>query len=162
MITEYTTFNDVRAALGVGDKEITDATLGLELWSTQLDEFFYAVSPSLLTTYQALDPEPESRTSDENRFVGLLKLTATYAVAASLLDSAELFGFLKVGDGRAATERTPDAYKKLRENILASLARIKALLLAVLGLLDPLLAPPAAVGFLPLIVSRPSADPVTG
>lgn len=136
MITDYTTFNDIRAALGVSEEEIEDSTLGLALYETHLNEDLLAVDPLLVSTWAAL-PAANLRSVAQARFAGLVSIYATYAVAYRLLISVELFGFLKVADGRASTERAKEAFANLRTNITAMLGKLKALLLDALQVLVP-------------------------
>jgi hypothetical protein len=49
MLTEYTTYEDVRAALGVSSEEIDDATLGLDTFLTLLEEDLRAVNSAVPT-----------------------------------------------------------------------------------------------------------------
>lgn len=136
MLTEYTTFNDIRAALGVSEEEIDDLTIGLSLYETLLDEDLLAVDPNLVATWVAL-PAVDSRSAVERRFGSLVGLYSTYAVAYRLTDTVELFGFLKVADGRASTERAQEAFNNLRANITGMLTRLRGLLLAALQALVP-------------------------
>lgn len=136
MLTEYTTFKDIRAALGVSEEEIDDETLGLAIYETLLNEDLLAVDPLLVSTWLAL-PVIDSRNAAQLRLGSLVGLYSTYAVAYRLTDSVELFGFLKVADGRASTERTTEAFNNLRNNILAMLLRVRALLLAALQVVVP-------------------------
>lgn len=159
MLTEYTTYNDVRAALGVSEEEIDDATLGLALYETLLNEDLLAVDALLVSTWLAL-PAVDARSAPQLRLGALVSLYSTYAVANRLLGSVELFGFLKVADGRASTERPGDAFTNLRNNIAAMLARVKDLLLAVLQILAPGVVVTATV-FSWVSSTGIAADPVT-
>lgn len=162
MITDYTSFEDVRAALGVSEEEIADETLQLESWSTLLDEDLRGINEDLATTFTDLAADEANWTANEKRLFGLIKLYATYAVAFRLLDSSELFGFLQVADGRASTSRVPDAYKNLRANITAMLGRVKAKLIAALLLVFPGAEVPtlSTVSFFSGVGT--ATDPVTG
>ncbi len=161
MVNEYTTFADIRGALGVSEEELSDEDLGLEIHLTNLLEDLEDVSPLALPTWEAL-PELDDRTANEARYGRLFRLFCSYAVACRLLDSVELFGFLKVADGRASTERPVDAFENLRTNLPAQLARVTALLKAVLALIEPA-APVIPAARTPWISSTGIAtDPVTG
>lgn len=135
MLTDYTTYADIRAALGVSEEEIEDVTLGLALYDTLLSEDLLAVDPLLVSTFTALPST--GRTPEQARLAALTSLYATYAVAHRLTDSVELFGFLKVADGRASTERAKEAFDNLRTNIAAMLSRLRSTLLAALQLVVP-------------------------
>lgn len=161
MLADYTTFAEIRAALGVSDEEIDDETLGLELYEIRLEEDLRALSPVALSTWSAL-PGVDSRTADETRYGRLFKLYATYSVAYGLTDNAELFGFLKVADGRASTERTAKAFDNLRMNLAGRVTTFGNLLVDALSTLVP--AVPAPLNEFPLWVSSTgtATDPVTG
>jgi hypothetical protein len=161
MLTEYTTFNDVRAALGMSEEEVSDETLGLDTISTLLDEDLLALAPLLVATFAAL-PAVDAQSALESRLYKLTRLYATYAVAFRLIDTAELFGFIKVADGRASTERVAEAYKNLRTNLAAQLQRIKALLLGALGALVPTVTAPVSAGNVWISSVGLGSDPVTG
>jgi hypothetical protein len=76
----------------------------------------------------------------------MVRLYATYSVAGQLLNTAELFGFLKVADGRASTERTTKAYDNLLINVGVMIVKVRALLLdALLGLVPSAVVPVAPI-----------------
>lgn len=160
MLTDYTTPNEVRAALGVSEEEISDETLGLPVFSTDLDEALLEVHEGVLPAWAAL-PDVDTRTADEKRFAALVSMYATYAVASHLLSSSPNFSFLKVADGRASAERAADAVETLRGNIAAMLARVRARLLAALALVDPGVTLPVAEGLTILSGVGIAFDPVT-
>jgi hypothetical protein len=126
----------VRAALGVSEEELSDETLGLAIFSTELDEDLLTVHESVLPTWQAL-PDVDTQDADEKRFAALVGLYATYSVANHLINSSPNFSFLKVADGRASAERASDALLTLRANISGMLARVRARLLTALLVLVP-------------------------
>lgn len=145
MLTEYTTYDDIRAALGVSTEEIDDATLGLESFLTLLEEDLLAVNSAVPTAWAALPSDPDTDTAEQKRFRRLVKLYSTYAVAYRLLDSAEMFGFLKVADGRASAERAAKAFENLRVNVSVMLGKVKVLLLDALLGVSPSAVIPASV-----------------
>ena len=162
MLTEYTTYDDIRAALGVSTEEIDDATLGLDSYLTLLEEDLLAVNAGVPTAWLALPADPGADTALEARFRKLVKLYSTYDVAYRLLDSSEMFGFLKVADGRASTERAAKAFENLRVNVSAMLAKIETLLLNALLALVPAAVIAAPTGLIYVSGVAGSTDPVTG
>lgn len=160
MLLDYTTYADIRAALGVSEEELDDVTLGLDLHLTLLEDGLDQLSATLRSDWEALSA-PDTQTADELKFAALFKLYCTYAVAFNLLDSAELFGFLKVADGRASTERVPGAYKTLRAGVTAMYQRVKARMLAAYLVVNPaaVVAAPATTSFISSVGI--AADPVT-
>jgi hypothetical protein len=161
MLADYTTATEIRAALGVSDEEIDDETLGLEIYDIRFQEDVFALAPLALATWTAL-PGIDSRSADELRFGRLFKLYATYSVAYGLTENAELFGFLKVADGRASTERTAQAFANLRVNLAGRVKSFGDLLVEALNAINP--AAPLATTEFPLWVSSVggATDPVAG
>lgn len=162
MLTEYTTYAEVRAALGVSEEEIDDTTLELQMYESLLEEDLDAVSPIVRTTWLALPEDESLRTADEVKFAQRLRLYSTYSVAAELLTSVELFGYLKVADGRASTERRPQAFDTIKANVLAMQVKARAWLLASLELLVPgtPVTPAGTISWTSSVA--PATDPVTG
>lgn len=162
MLTEYTTYAEVRAALGVSEEEIDDTTLELQMYESLLEEDLDAVSPIVRTTWLALPEDESLRSADEVKFAQRLRLYSTYSVAAELLTSVELFGYLKVADGRASTERRPQAFDTIKANVLAMQVKARAWLLASLELLVPgtPVTPAGTISWTSSVA--PATDPVTG
>jgi hypothetical protein len=162
MLTEYTTYEDVRAALGVSEEELADATLELQTFLTLLEEDLIEVNAAVPTAWLALPEDPATDTALEKRFRALVRLYSTYDVAFRLLDPAQMFGYLKVADGRASVERTADAFKDLRTNVAAMRTSVKALLLgALLALVPSASVPtPSVLSYVSGVAG--SSDPVTG
>lgn len=162
MLTEYTTYAEVRAALGVSEEEIDDTTLELQMYESLLEEDLDAVSPAVRTTWLALPEDESLRSADEVKFAQRLRLYSTYSVAAELLTSVELFGYLKVADGRASTERRPQAFDTIKANVQAMKLKARAWLLASLELLVPgtPVTPAGTINWTSSVA--PATDPVTG
>lgn len=133
MITDYTTYDEIRATLGVSDEELENTTLALEIWSTNLDFAFDEFSEKLIPAYELIAAKPENtRTTDEKRVYAGTRLFATYTVADDLLKSLPMFSFKRVTDGKAEAERF-DAWKDTKEGVQAGLAAIKLRLNNALG-----------------------------
>lgn len=160
-IVDFTTYLDVRAALGVSSEEIEDAEIETDTNRTILAEAYDSLNSGILPAWVALPEDEESRNASELRFGRLVRLFATYAVANQLLNSVELFGFLKVADGRASTERTQLAFDKLRTNVQALLARVGSKLLDAYGALVPTAVIPAASTMSFAAAVGVAVDPVT-
>ena len=125
MITTYTTYDEVRATLGVSDDEIEDTTLALAIWDTNLDFALDEFSSELVPAYTAIAAKPEgSRTAYEKKVYAATRLFSTYIVANDLLRSLPMFSFKRLTDGKAEAERF-DAWKDTKEGVQAGLAAIK-------------------------------------
>lgn len=133
MITTYTTYDQIRATLGVSDEEIEDTTLALEAWSTNLDFTLDEFSEELVPAYDLIAAKAENtRTADEKKVYAATRLFATYVVAEDLLKSLPMFSFKRLTDGKAEAERF-DAWKDTRLGVQSGLAAIKLRLQVNLG-----------------------------
>lgn len=160
-VSDFTTYAEVRAALGVSEEEIDDATIETGLYQVSLQEDLLALDPTIFAHYTVLDSDPDSQSALQQRFYGLTRLYATYCVAFHLLDSVNLFGYLKVTDGRAEVQRAKDAFATLRANITAMRTRVGNLLLNALNGLDPSVTLPTAVTLSLVGSAGIPFDPVT-
>jgi hypothetical protein len=141
MLTDYTTYDNIRATLGVSETEIEDSDLGLEVWSsvlaTALDEF----SAVLVTTYESIAEKAEiDRSANEQKVYISTRLFATYAVANELLASLPMFSFKRLTDGKAETERF-DAWKDTKAGVQSSLAAVRLRLQLALSNVSDYTAP---------------------
>lgn len=140
-LTDYTTYAEVRAVLGVSVYELTDATLGLPIYTRGLQSRLYSatgtfgsVSGSLIDVFEALTADGETLTSDEENMLGLIKQFATFSVAEACLSGLSLLALKTETDGEAAQSRfsSEATYKDvgiaIRQNLASLLAQIDQLL----------------------------------
>lgn len=157
-ITVYTTYNDIRAALGVSDEELDDATLGLNLYSDALQSELQDIDstlPSTFATVKAL----ASPTDAQARFLQEARLFATYCVARQLTTSLPLFAAKSVTDSKAAMQRF-DGFDKAIAAIEAQYNNARAKLATAVIDIGTTLAVVPTLTFLG--VSTPSVDRITG
>lgn len=160
MLTTYTSYDQIRATLGVSDEELADTTLALEAWATNLEFTLEEFSETLISTYQVIAAKVEgSRTSSEAKIYAATRLFSTYVVANDLLKSLPMFSFKRITDGKAEAERF-DAWKDAREGIQAGLAAIKVRLQTALSGTDGYTAP-ARSSFKFTSIAALAFDPVT-
>ena len=158
-LTDYTSYDEIRAVLGVSDDEIEDQTLGLPIYENQLGFEFDDISPTLIPLLDALDGQ-SSKTADELRLERIVSVFAAHAVARHLLMSLPLFAPKRVTDGRAETDRFVDPFTTLTSDVTAAYHSIRRRLVQALG---AAIAPqPAGTPREYLAVSRLAVDPVTG
>lgn len=159
-LTDYTTYDEVRATLGVSIEEITDETLALSIWSSSLDFALEDFSDTLVPAYDdiALKLE-EDRTADECKVYNLTRLYATYLVAEDLLKSLPMFSFKRLTDGKAGTERF-DAWKDTKAGVQAGLAAIKLRLELTLGKVADY-TPPVRSGYRFVSSTGLAVNPIT-
>lgn len=159
-ITSYTTYDDIRAALGVSDDELEDPTLSLSLYEDNLDVEFDDIDFTLKSTFATVSALT-SRSDVEERFLQATRLFATYAVAYQLTGSLPLFSPKDIGDGKALVSRYADSpYRAVTDKVKEAYSRARARLekaFADLGAASaPTYTPPPLMG-----VASGSRDPVT-
>ena len=119
MLTDYTTYNDIRSALGVSVDEIDDATLALETHDNHLQFELEEVNANLASAYATVAAiTPTSRTAPQSKLYRATRLFATLAVANSLAGSLPMFGPKDISDGKATVSRFADApYKAVIKSV---------------------------------------------
>ena len=135
-ITDYTSYDEIRAILGVSETELADDVLGLPLIAYNLEATLDSVSEEVIPQYVAVKAKPEAdRTRLETRFFGVVQVFAGYAAAKDLLASETRFALKKLTDGKATAERFSSDNKMLVEGVMLgyyqALARLKAVLEAM-------------------------------
>lgn len=159
-LTDYVTYDDIRAALGVAPEEIEDATLALALYANTLEvdlEDVQITLPALYQTKKAL----QTPTEDEARFLQATTLFATYAVARHLTTVLPMFAPKDVTDGKAAINRAFDPYKKTVENIEKLYGRFRTRLDQMFAVVNSTSAS-ATTTKIYISAAAPASDPVTG
>ena len=159
-LSDFTSFEDVRAALGVTEDELSDTTLDLRLYEYTLKADLERVDANLVGNYTAALALPNPNTA-QIRLVESTKVFSTYAVARHLLAALPMFAFKEVTDGKASDTRFAlDPYKATTERVealfLEALSRVKE---AAAGL-SPGAAPVVRRSF--MAVASPASDPVRG
>lgn len=157
----YTTYDDIRAALGVSSDEIEDATLSLALYELNLTSEFEDIDLSLESTYATVSALT-SRTDVQERFLQATRLFSTYAVAYQATTSLPLFSPKDITDGKAAFSRYADSpYKEVIKRVEQMHGKYKSRLEQALAANNAVSAP--SIAYRPyLSVGVPTSDPVTG
>lgn len=105
-LTDFTSFDDIRAALGVSTDELEDATLSLSLYELNLVSELDDVGVDLIEDFMTLQAiDPSTWTSVQKRFDQFTRLFTTYAVAKQLTVSLPLFSPKEISDGKASVTR---------------------------------------------------------
>jgi hypothetical protein len=110
MLTAYSTYHDIRAALGVSDEELDDATLSLQLFEDHLIADLDDIALNLRDVFSTVSNE-SSPTAAQTRFLSYVRLYSTYSVAKVLTTSLPLFSPKSVADGKAQLTRYENPYK---------------------------------------------------
>lgn len=125
-ILTLTTYDDVRAVLGVTVDELEDSTLTLELYANHLDmelEDIAAALPAQYTTVAAI--AENLRTAAQQKFYRLTRLFATYSVARQLISGLPMFGPKDISDGKALVSRFADSpYTRVADEVRAEYDRL--------------------------------------
>ena len=142
-ITDYTTYDDIRAVLGVEDDELLDATIGLSVYENTL-------SLALAATSGVLSPSTETRdlaeqyeyisglgspTDDETQMLLTIENYACYIVAAALASSLPMFAPKIQSDGKSTLTRfaSEETYKSAQRGIWEMIAKIKGDFIELFG-----------------------------
>ena len=162
MIVDYTSYDAVRAVLGVSSEEIDDDVINLPLYEVMLSEDLLDLSGSIQTDFITVRDIPVGTQTDiEKRFVRVMQTYASYQVASTLLGSVALFAPKDITDSKASVTRVNDPFKTLKEDVLASLVYIRTRLLTAYDAYSPTYAAPTAVTRTFITSTGLAIDPVT-
>lgn len=161
MLTNYTSYDEIRAILGVSQLELEDATLALGLYERLLEEDLIATNDGLIAQYDTVAAIAEgSRTPTQQKYYDVIQLFSAYSTARHLLSSLQYFAANQITDGRAAEQRVADPYSATRENVERSYGTLKARALATYGALGNSITTAATRVYAE--VATLGTDPVTG
>jgi len=164
-LLDYTSYEDVRAALGVAEEELENETLALPLYADALEVDLEEIHIKLPAAYRqaSLAVEDGSATLNQDRFVKAARLFACYSVAKQATVSLRLFSPEQVTDGKSMIRRAPadQPYQKTIDAILREYSRFRARLIALFDLVNDAQTTGVAKRTL-FVVSAPVPDPVTG
>ena len=167
-ITDYTSYAEVRAALGVSEEEVGDGVLGLPMYGSHLATEMTDLADTLsLTedidvTYAAIKIIAEDAlTKQQKRVLATTQLFATYAVARHLGTALAMMAPKSIGDGKALMSRFADSpYKSTLSNVETQYEKAKGALGKALANLNSTSAVSINTTFMG--ISSPSVDQVTG
>ena len=123
-LLDYTSYDEIRAVLGVSDEELEDTTLALPIYAQKLGFELEDISVNLETVYETARAAATPSTL-QTKLLNAVQVFAAYAIAKHLLGSASLFAPRRVGDGRAETERVTDPFETLRDDVEAAYLSLK-------------------------------------
>lgn len=158
MITlpDYASFDSVRAALGVSNKEIPDTALDLDIYALFVQEELDEISDTLRTEFEAI--VPPGADADEIAKYDAVRVFSSYAIAYKVTDSLPNASPKTITEGKASLSRHSDSpYKLVIIEVRKSYIYWKKILE---GLIDD--TEPTAVVQTLMSVSNPDYDPVIG
>ena len=158
-ITNYTSYDSVRAALGVSSDDLEDATLALDIYADALELELDEVATNFWTQY-TLAHDAVTPTADQVKLLTVTRLFATYAVAKLLTGSLPLFAAKQVTDSKAGVQRFDNPFRDVVKAVNDQYGTLRTRLgTAVANLISSSLASVTPVYF---AVVSPSDDPITG
>jgi hypothetical protein len=116
-ITEFTTYDEVRAVLGVPAKELPDSVLSLPLYAKTLRANLTAFGSNILTDYATA--KASYTTATEVNFCDAFELFSLYDVAWSVCDALPSLSPRTITDGKAMVQRQLDSYKAVLSAVQA-------------------------------------------
>lgn len=167
-ITTYTSYDAIRAILGVSPKEIKDETLATDLFVQQfllemsdVDGGVGAVMAQYTTVAGAA---ANTRTADQQRLYDVVRMLAAYSVGRQLLTSGASLAVPQViTDGKASLTRfDTENFDKVRDGVVAAYGQLLRRLKAVLLVLVPTAQVPTSVTRTFITSTGLGTDPVTG
>lgn len=159
MIVDFSSAEDIRAALGVSSDDIVDEVIQLRIYEDGLVVELESVNLTLPATYDSIKAQ-DTHTDTELRFLRAARLFATYAVAKQLTTSLPMFSVKQVTDSKAGITRFDNPYAATISEVIKNYGSYKQLLAAALGVITSTSKTPTVRQLVRKI--NPSYDPVTG
>lgn len=161
MLIQFTSYDQIRAVLGVSELELEDDTLALPLYHHTLLWDLELISEPLSETYlAALNLAPGGRTAAQQKLVDLVQVYSSYQVSKTLLTSLPYFAPKQITDGRAGTERFADVFEVTRNGVAGSLNQVKARLRSLASSMGMPVTLPSTRQY--TLGVPPATDPVVG
>lgn len=162
MALTRTTYDEVRAVLGVSVEELEDATLDLKVFTDQLELELSDISSTLGSTLDTITAIPDiSRTDAQKKLFLVANMFAAYAYAKVLLTGLPLFSPKRLTDGRAEFERFADPFESVRDGVSAGYVGLRVRLQNALAALDPAYSAPTTTRLVFTAAVGLAADPIT-
>ena len=133
-ITNYATYDEIRAVLGVSDEELEDATLALPMYEKLLNMELLDISEDLPTLYASITANPAA-TAQEKKLLDVVSVFSAFAISKHLLTSLPLFAPKRITDGRAETDRVTDPFEDVRQGVNSMYSTLKTRIQKLLELL---------------------------
>ena len=131
-LTDFATYDEIRAVLGVSDEELEDGTLALPMYLKLLQLDFGDIAGTLEAQYLAAKASI-TPSAAEQKLVDVVSVFSAYAISKHLLTSLPLFAPKRITDGRAETDRVTDPFEGVREGVNSTYQSLKARVLIALS-----------------------------
>jgi hypothetical protein len=159
VITTYTTYDDVRAALGVSSDDLEDSTLALAIYDNYLTMELEEVNINLPATF-ITTADIDTPTAAQSRFLNAASMFATFALAKQLTTTLPLFAAKQETDSKASGTRFDNAYKDTIVSVGKEYSRVRNYLIQSLDTLNSSTTAKTPRTFFGVI--SPSSDPIAG
>jgi hypothetical protein len=163
LITDFTTYDEVRSVLGINSDELEDNTIALPLYQRMLEVEINAINSGIITQYvtiAAITPA-SSRTTIQQALYDAVQLFAVYSTARQLGTSLPMFGPKEISDSKTLVARfTNDPYKVTLDKVETLYGRVRDNLQEAYANLSSSTLTSASRTY--FSVASPSTDPVTG
>lgn len=117
-ITTYTTYDSIRAVLGLSVRELSDATLGEEIYAYTLEVDLLQLGADILTDYATAAGES---TAASEAFVRTLRIFAAQSVGYKCAEALPQLSKKGITDGKAGIYRDDNSpYKVTMTNLKAA------------------------------------------
>lgn len=146
----------------MSDDELEDTTLGLEVYSTGVEEDIFDISTTLAATYEAIAAKGEvDRSVKEGRVYKLVRSFSTYSAAKQFGLALPMFSPKSLSDGKASMSRfSGEPYKDVLKGLSEQYDLFRGRLIKALDDLSSSVA--VSVDRTVLLRVSPAYDPVTG
>ena len=115
-LTQFTSYDEIRAVLGVSDEELEDTTLALSMYPRLLEMDLRDISSGLVDQYLAIYALA-IKTPEEQKLLDVVSVFSAYAISKHLLTALPLFSPKRITDGRTDTDRVADPFETVREGV---------------------------------------------
>jgi hypothetical protein len=159
-LRDYTTYADVRAALGVSAKEISDEILALPLYEDSLKNELDELGTDFLADYDAL-LVATTLTRPEEKLLRVGRLFCSYTVAHQCTVALPLFSPREVSDGKASFSRYNDnPYAATTKDVKSRYSQYRAAVIAAYESVKSATSVTATPLY--VVISTPTSNPITG
>lgn len=163
-LTDFTSYDEIRAVLGVSPKEVSDSTLALPLYARTLVFELTDMASDMDTVYLAISALPSvDRSTVQQRFYDVVQLYSAYSTSQQLLSSLPLFSPKRITDGRAEFDRQADPFEDVKVGVVEGLHQARRRLLTLYSTVTSVtISSPNIVAPVFAIATGLATDPVTG
>lgn len=158
-LSDFFTPDEVRAALGVSNLELEDATLDLDMYPRHLEIELLQYGQNIISDFHTAGSLPAPTAADQ-LFTSLVKQFSLYSVAVLVAESSPNFSPRNITDGKGGFIRHSDSYKEVLARVTARMQqagdRLATAYKTYLGSTKTVVVPTLFEAV------TPSFDPVTG